>query len=108
MQHLSHLIFLDCSPLGVRTRDLPHGLVDSSRRSMVVCFAHLPPILPPTRANRDEYWRTAQRQVVTGLDADTNGSRQEFAPGPHVVGQVERHRRRALIVDAARRAYGLR
>ena len=58
----SSLIFLGRSPLGVRTRDLPHGLVDSSRRSMVVCFAHLPPILPPTRANRDEYWRTAQRQ----------------------------------------------
>src|SRR5260221_5229536 len=41
------------------------------------------------------------------LAADTNGSRQEFAPGPHVVGQVERHRRRALLVDAARRDDGL-
>ncbi len=58
---LSVLIFLERSPLGVRTCDLPHGLV-CSRRSMMVSFAHLPPILPPTRANRDEYWRTAQRQ----------------------------------------------
>src|SRR5260221_6438415 len=41
------------------------------------------------------------------LAADTNGSRQEFAPGLHVVGQVERHRRRALLVDAARRDDGL-
>jgi hypothetical protein len=58
---LSVLIFLERSPLGVRTCDLPHGLV-YSRRSMMVSFAHLPPILPPTRANRDEYWRTAQWQ----------------------------------------------
>jgi hypothetical protein len=61
MEYPARLIFLDRSPLGIRTRDLLHGLA-CFRRLMMVSRVRLPQILPPMRANMGEHWRTAKHQ----------------------------------------------
>jgi hypothetical protein len=48
------------SPAGIRIRDITSDLA-CSRSLMMVSRVHMPPILPPTRANIGDHWRTTKR-----------------------------------------------
>src|SRR5260221_5072116 len=66
-----------------------------------------PRCMNPRKVAGSVFSLKSEEWVVTGLTADKSGSRQELSPSPHVVAQVERHRRCALVIDSAGRHHGL-